>query len=150
MIRFKLFANKYILACLGSLTLMSFVFAATQTPVYALGDKALGGTVFFLTASGEHGLVSANTDQGKTYMARGTDFCSDVTLFDEEGQAYTDWKMPTGTQLKLMYEQKDLIGQFKTDRYWAVSGDMLRNFRNGTREYDDFSHDHLIRCIRHF
>jgi hypothetical protein len=122
----------------------------SENTTYTIGDKALGGTVFFVTADGKHGLVAANRDQGKTYMARGADFCSDPALFDEEAQVYVDWKMPTGTQLKIMYDQKELIGQFKADRYWASSGDMLRNFKNGNKEYDDFSHDHLIRCIRSF
>lgn len=124
--------------------------AKADIPFYAVGDKALGGTVFFVSTDGSHGLVAANTDQGKTYMDRGADFCSDSSLFDEDGQVYTDWKMPTGTQLKLLYDQRMLVGNLKSDRYWAVSGDMLRNFKNGNRDYDDFSHDHLIRCIRSF
>jgi|GEM_PF-4270606 len=131
-------------------SLISPCFAALEAPVYSIGDQALGGTVFFSTADGTHGLVVANNDQGKTYMARGADFCSDSTLFDVEGQAYTDWKMPTGTQLKHLYDQRMLVGNLMADRYWASSGDMLRNFKTGFREYDDFSHDHLIRCIRTF
>lgn len=125
-------------------------YAFADEYVYHIGEKALGGTVFFVTANGAHGLIAANSDQGKTYMSRGTDFCSDPSLFDEDGQAFTDWKMPTGVQLKQMYEQLKVIGNFKADRYWAISGDMLRNFKNGAREYDDFSHDHWIRCVRSY
>ena len=131
-------------------SLISPCLAAPELNPYSVGDKALGGTVFFVTADGIHGLVAANTNQGKTYMARGADFCSDISLFDTEGQAYVDWKMPTGTQLKLLYDARMMVENLKADRYWAVSGDMLRNFKNGNRDYDDFSHDHWIRCIRVF
>lgn len=129
--------------------LCSFRVAADES-LHHVGDKALGGTVFFVAVNGMHGLVATNSDQGKTYMNRGVDYCSDSSLFDEEGQSFADWKMPTGIQLKQMYEQQIVIGNFKADRYWASSGDMLRNFKNGARDYDDFSHDHWIRCVRSF
>jgi hypothetical protein len=132
------------------LTLTKAISAAPDNAIFNVGDKALGGTVFVTNAEGTHGLVAANSDQGKTYMARGADLCSDTTLFDTQGQYYPDWRMPTGTQLLHMYDMRELIGGFRKDRYWAVSGSLLRNFRNGERDYDDVSHDHLIRCIRSF
>ncbi|MGQ3892823.1 hypothetical protein [Legionella sp. CNM-4043-24] len=127
-----------------------------ETYSYTIGDKALGGTVFYVTADGSHGLVVSNIDQGNTMFSLAAEYCTDPQRFDTEGQAYTDWKVPTETQLTKIYEQRFVIGGgIQEKSYWGwprpnnmapyidfkTGGHAVVNTRGGNK---------WLRCIRSF
>lgn len=142
---------------LTTLLAASTVHAAEPetTSYHAVGDRALGGMVFYVTADGTHGLVVANKDQGKNDSGRRTEYCSEEKRFDEAGQAYSDWKLPTRYQLAKLYELRELIGGFRSDIYWSSypSCGAYINFKNGDVEGLGHSCSRKtawVRCIRAF
>ena len=82
----------------------------------------LGGYVFFISPSGEHGLVAATQDQ--------TESCSWNDAFtlvnnsanhNSVGANFTDWRLPTKDELNMMYTKRDAIGGFFGEYYWSSS-----------------------------
>ncbi len=120
--------------------------------IYAIGDKARGGIVFWVDESGCHGLVAAETDQaeevtfckGKTSTLKGDSIYagkyntkqivtnksvgySAALICDRyRGGGYNDWYLPSKYELKLLYIQyrKGKVGYFARDYYWSSSEDV--------------------------
>lgn len=128
--------------------------AESSQEIYAVGDKALGGTVFYVNTDGTHGYVVANTDQGETSQDLASNLCSDLGKFDSEGQYYTDWYVPSGFLLKKIYSNRFLIGEFKSNKYWESTGYNLLDFAKGTEIISHRSSTpyeyHFLRCVRSF
>jgi len=113
----------------------------------SIGDIYAGGIIFYLDASGCHGLVCATTDQstsiywynlsytnttafassvgggdGNTSMIvynQGTGSYAAKLCYDLSLNGYSDWYLPSKYELNLMYLQKASIGGFATDYYWS-------------------------------
>ncbi|MBU1718960.1 MAG: protein kinase, partial [Bacteroidetes bacterium] len=120
----------------------------TGSPKLKIGDTYAGGIIFYLDASGEHGMVCAQKDQGeyrwgcglvgtvltfsdlgkgKTNTIRIVNSCGSSTA---AGVCYTlnmnghnDWYLPSQEELNLMYEnlKKKGIGVFTNNKYWCSS-----------------------------
>jgi hypothetical protein len=117
---------------------------------YAFGDTVGGGLVFYVDATGQHGLVCAPSDQGIfEWGCYGTDIVGTSTAFGT-GQAntnlilsgcstrpiaasvcddlvlngYSDWYFPSMDELQLMYSNLHVqgIGGFNSF-YWSSSQD---------------------------
>lgn len=129
-----------------------------------VGERYGGGIVFWIDANGEHGLVSALSDQstgvrwfassfvwtmalgdgpgagrsnsdiiissqgygdGATYAARVTHELS-ISL---NGVTYSDWYLPSLTELNMMFQLRTTIGGFAALNYWSSteSADNLCN-----------------------
>lgn len=85
---------------------------------HAIGDKALGGTVFYINQFGTHGLVASNVDQAiAAYWSVAQDSISNYENYDQEGKIYVDWRLPTKFEINLMYQQSALIGGFSDGCY---------------------------------
>ena len=121
--------------------------AAPVTPVVLkLGDSYQGGIIFFLDASGKHGLIAATMDQSKSTpwwngsfvsigVANTVDGSANTTTIiqvqgnstnyaakicrDYRGGGYTDWFLPAKDQLNTLYNQKVVVGGFTDDIYWS-------------------------------
>ena len=82
---------------------------AQQPKTYAVGDTAFGGIIFYVNDEGTHGLVCAKTDQAYDGTAGSlVDYneapclCSDRSRFDEQGQKYFDWRLPTLKEMEIL------------------------------------------------
>ena len=120
----------------------------SQTLPFWVGASYGGGIIFYLDGSGNHGLISATSDQstgaqwgcfetllGGTSTALGsgqenTTFI--VTNCLQPGIAadicddlvlngYSDWFLPSRDELYQMYLQRSLIGNFTTSSYYSSS-----------------------------
>ncbi len=119
-----------------------------STIAFTVGQAFGGGIIFYIDGSGQHGLISAPTDQSTgdqwgcygtlitgTSTAIGTgqanttlivNGCSEAAIAarictDLSLNGYNDWFLPSKDELNLMYVQKTVIGGFTSDRYWSSS-----------------------------
>lgn len=142
----------------GSAWAPMFVPATSDLPSYTVGQLAQGGTVFFVDETGRHGLAAATLDQtastkwfnvnfhitGATRVGiyGGIDNTSEIVRIEENGsyaakiaQSHTgggfgDWYLPSLEELRLMYNQKSVIGGFTNANYWSsteISGSPASN-----------------------
>ena len=79
---------------------------------YELGDILPdGGIVFYVDASGQHGLAAQPKDETK-----------EATWNEAQRLASAHrqgWHLPTQHELALLYEQKDVVGGFANNYYWS-------------------------------
>jgi hypothetical protein len=121
-----------------------------RTDGFHVGDSYAGGIIFYLDGTGQHGLISATTDQntGAQWGCYGTTIGGTSTAFGT-GQAnttaivngcltvgiaaricndlvlngFSDWFLPSRDELNTMYMQKTVIGGFANAYYWSSSED---------------------------
>jgi hypothetical protein len=118
------------------------------TMSFAIGQAYGGGIIFYLDGTGQHGLISATSDQSTwaawgcygtsipgTSTAIGTGQANTTLIVNgcsEAGSAaricndlvlggYDDWFLPSKDELNLMYAQKTAIGGFASNYYWSSS-----------------------------
>lgn len=159
---------------------------AQQPKTYAVGDTAFGGIIFYVNDAGTHGLVAAKTDQAYDGEDLGTlvdynealRFCSDRNRFDEQGQQFFDWRLPTVNEMAILQSYytsgDDLLDvlQFAKNSdakyYWCsdfhivddVSGYDEKvytrryyakaNSNKLGEGYEDIEYDANVRCVRTF
>ena len=96
------------------------------------------------------GLVVSRTDASDNYVTwnSAVSLCENYTL-----AGFTDWYLPTKEELTAVYNNKDLIGNFKDGDYWSsTSYDSDQaweiDFSDGSvRNYDKNVLDY-VRCVR--
>jgi len=115
----------------GTSQLMSVPYAlhakvaeSVSSPVYSTGySPELGGYVFMVSADGKHGLVCETTDQGLSSWYNAQNVISNPSKHSENGQNFTDWRVPTRYELAQMYSLKtdiEAVGDsFDTKTYWT-------------------------------
>ena len=151
----------------------------------ALGQTYAGGIIFYLDSTVQHGLVCAPQDQGHypwgcdgnyigtTSSAMGSGAQNTAIIISSCSQsniaakicdelvlnAYTDWYLPSFSELNIMYQNLVLngIGGFSTFAYWSSTEfDALRAwmqfFINGNQAWDRKSvpHAYVVRAVRSF
>lgn len=115
----------------GTSQLMSVPFAlhakvaeSVSSPVYSIGHSPeLGGYVFMISADGKHGLVCETIDQGVSTWYNAQNVISNPFNHSDNGQNFTDWRVPTRYELAQMYSLKtdiEAVGDsFGTRTYWT-------------------------------
>ena len=115
----------------GTSQLMSVPFAlhakvaeSVSSPVYSIGHSPeLGGYVFMVSADGKHGLVCETIDQGASTWYNAQNVISNPSKHSDNGQNFTDWRVPTRYELAQMYSLKsdiEAVGDsFGTRTYWT-------------------------------
>ena len=126
-----------------------YVINAAKAATLAIGQSYQGGKIFWLDATGKHGLIVAATDQSpgsKWYaieylatnavrdgigagiynteriIANQGDIGADfASSFCSELQSggYSDWYLPSKYELNLLYIQRAAVGGFGNNFYWS-------------------------------
>jgi hypothetical protein len=119
-----------------------------QTLPYLIGQSYGGGIIFYIDGTGQHGLISATSDQstgaewgcgwtaiststsigsGQTNTTNIVNGCSTAGIAaricdDLVLNGYNDWFLPSRDELTQMCVQKAVVGGFTTNPYWSSSG----------------------------
>lgn len=115
---------------------------------YRLGDKGpMGGKIYYVDNSGEHGLEAKTADEINTLSWNDA-----VTV----ASAYhSGWHLPTKTELKVLYDQRLVVGGFAKDDYWSgteldINSAWIQGFVNGDQDrYNKYS-KLSVRAVRAF
>ena len=112
-----------------------------------IGQSYQGGIIFWLDATGQHGLIAATADQSTgvqwykgTYTTtnavrdgigagmynteriianQGTGSYAAQLCANYQGGGYGDWYLPSKYELNLLYSQKTAVGGFAGFNYWS-------------------------------
>jgi len=137
----------------------AFVTAAVAAggggSTYSIGSNpSLGGYVFYVTPNGKHGLV-AETYEFNAQLYLGFDNIKDPTYHSNDGKNFTDWRIPSFYELKLMYAIKNTLSMSQL-YYWSSSMGLNtyafqdKRFSDGGEYTEGSDVSHTIRAIRSF
>jgi hypothetical protein len=115
---------------------------------YGLGDSGpQGGKVYYVDASGEHGLEAKAADE--------INLLSWSDAVTTAGAYGSGWHLPTKTELKVLYEHRNVVGGFAKDDYWSATeldsnSAWIQGFGNGDQDrYNKYS-KLSVRAVRAF
>ena len=115
---------------------------------YGLGDSGpQGGKVYYVDDSGEHGLEAKAADEINSLS-----WSDAVTAASAYGSG---WHLPTKTELKVLYEHRNVVGGFAKDDYWSSTeldsnSAWIQGFGNGDQDrYNKYS-KLSVRAVRAF
>lgn len=94
-----------------------------------IGDNGpSGGIVFYIDASGLHGLEAKKADEAtELELDEAITACSSYGL---------DWRLPTQDELNLLYNRKKVVGGFSSDHYWSSEKlGWSKSFDTGSHQY---------------
>lgn len=116
------------------------------TSSFTIGQQYGGGVIFYIDASGQHGLIAASNDQGSgirwnngSFSSTSAQSTSDGSFNttqiiieqgntgsyaakrcrDYRGGGYTDWYLPAKDQLNILHSKKGIVGGFTNSNYWS-------------------------------
>jgi len=143
----KLTAGTNITVTGAGTTASPYVVNATGGATLAIGDSYQGGIIFWLDATGQHGLIAATTDQStgiqwyngtstttnavrdgigagmynteQIIASQGTGSYAAQLCANYQGGGYGDWYLPSKYELNLLYNQKTAVGGFAIADYWS-------------------------------
>ena len=154
------------------------------TEKVTIGDTYLGGIVAYIDDTGEHGFIAheetksyywtyTNENTGATEESVGsgklnTDKIVNVHGDEHEGNyaayycknlntaGYADWFLPSLGELQILYQNKDLIGDFRNEMYWSSTEEnyseaFYLHFGTGNSDHGGGKQwGRLVRAIRYF
>ena len=122
--------------------------SAKPAAIYGLGDSGpQGGKVYYVDDTGKHGLEAKAADEVNSLSWSGA-----VTAAGAYGSG---WHLPTKTELKVLYEHRNVVGGFAKDDYWSateqdINSAWIQGFGNGDQDrYNKYS-KLSVRAVRSF
>ena len=115
---------------------------------YGLGDSGpQGSKVYYVDASGEHGLEAKAADEINSLS-----WSDAVTAASAYGAG---WHLPTKTELKVLYEHRNVVGGFAKDDYWSCTeldsnSAWIQGFVNGDQDRYNKYCKLSVRAVRAF
>lgn len=101
---------KYSLIALFGI-LAVFVFSKIFFHKPGVGDKFGGGIIYYIDSTKEHGLICSLKD-----LSAGSTWADAIKIcYSYRGGGFSDWHLPTKTEILLLQTKKDMIGNFSTD-----------------------------------
>lgn len=117
---------------------------------FTIGQSYHGGIIFYIDASGQHGLIAATSDQGTgiawkkgvnsvtgataTAVGKGlantnkivaalgtTGNYAALLCYNYSVGSFKNWYLPSKDELNLMYQQSAVIGGLSGSNYWSSS-----------------------------
>ena len=142
---------------LTTLLLLGSMFVLQAQNHHFLGEKFGGGIVFSTNANGTHGLIAETEDLG-IYAANMVGKAIRIGHYSIKGSKFNDWRIPTPSELKLLYKNRSLIGSLNSGMYyWSATMGFPQkavgciNFNSGTEvTKNQFPKAAMIRLIREF
>ena len=129
------------------------VSAQMEAPAKRLGINYGGGIVFYLDATGKHGLIAAPVDI-KEKMTWDKAITEGKSV---EYGGYRDWRLPSLNELKELYRTKSIVGSFSDadDYYWSSSMERkeiawYQDFGDGSQCYGGKDFKFRVRLVRAF
>ncbi|MCX6268962.1 MAG: DUF1566 domain-containing protein [Bacteroidetes bacterium] len=157
--------------------------AAVVNNVHTIGESYGGGIVFYVSTGGQHGLIAAVVDQSAAIqwsngssattnavrddVFAGMSNTERIVIYQNSGSyaaqicanfkggTFGDWYLPSKYELNLLYEQKDVVGNFYALNYWSsseydASEAWILAFNSGVQFHLAKSSTYLVRAIRAF
>jgi hypothetical protein len=85
--------------------------ASSSGTAHYVGEVYGGGIVFYITTGGFHGLIAETINSSGTSPAELLDLASEANQHNTNGgKLYTDWRVPTFTELRLLYAARNTVG----------------------------------------
>jgi len=85
---------------------------------FNIGATYEGGIIFYMDPSGAWGLAAAKNDLSPNYWPQADSICRNLGM-EKKG----NWRLPTIEELRLLYAQRALVGNFTTgnQEYWSAT-----------------------------
>lgn len=144
----KIFIAMLMIISANLITSCSKKETTASATTYTIGQSYGGGIVFYVDATGKHGLIAATSDQNTvlwgpstittnaTGIALGTGQANTTAIITAQGvgsyaasicdqlvlNGYSDWFLPSKDELSYLYNQKTVVGGFgasATIIYWS-------------------------------
>ena len=110
-----------------------------------VGQKYQGGIIAYIDETGQHGLIAAPTDNGQLQFLNAKISCGKLYL-----DGYNGWRMPNVEELKILYQNRILIGGFIKGNYWSSEGNSF-DFWSGEIDSQKYEYNfYYIRAVRKF
>ena len=126
------------------------MYAINQKTILKIGQKHQGGIIFYLDNTKQHGKVCTENDLGRFEWQAAMNRCTDLIL-----NGYSDWYLPSKTELNLLFLQRSTIGGFYGFAYWSSTVNSNKDswsqaFPTGNSFYIGKSSSYFARPIRAF
>ena len=144
-------------------------YVVSTTDTLAIGDSYQGGIIFWLDASGQHGLIAATVDQSTGIQWYNGSYTTTNAVRDGigagmynteriianqstgsyaaqlcanyQGGGYGDWYLPSKYELNLLYLKKTAVGGFASAYYWS-STEHNNNYAWGQYFYNGYQYNY--------
>jgi hypothetical protein len=124
---------------------------ATKTLSLSIGDTGPGGGMVFYAQGGTY--MECSGELGTSNWSTAISVAQ-----NHRGGGYTNWHLPTKSELDLMYQSLKTrgLGGFSDDSYWSsteyriTNTAWLQRFRDGYQDYDGKNWAKYVRAVRSF
>jgi Protein of unknown function (DUF1566) len=95
---------------------------STLSTKHFIGESFGGGKVFSITSDSLHGLIAETIDQCVSCdWSQANPHIGFSRSHSTEGKKFTDWRLPTKSELKILWQQKNAVGGLSRAAYWSSS-----------------------------